>query len=91
MAASRENDFNVNVHTGGTVEICLVHSSIPSGHSQVYSVHSLTGMAGSRCRFMRGSHLPRQSSVVTLQFGNSESVILKITGIQTEGTMGSAP
>lgn len=33
LPAIRQNDFNVNMHTG--VETCLVHSSIMSGHSQV--------------------------------------------------------
>lgn len=33
LAAIRQNDFNVNVHTG--VETCLVHSSVTSGHSQI--------------------------------------------------------
>lgn len=66
LPAIRQNDFNVNVHTG--VETCLVHSSIMSGYSQI----SIPYWDGWQCLEVDDrSYLPRQSSVITLQFGNS--------------------
>lgn len=46
LVAFSEDYFNVNMHTGDTVEMCLVYSLIDSGGSQIYLVCSLVGGGG---------------------------------------------
>lgn len=43
---SNQDYFNVNMHTGDIVEMCLVYSLIDSGGSQIYLVYSLVGGGG---------------------------------------------